>query len=464
MIQTLQNYISAVNMWNTDPQKIQADYIAKAEKDKRNAIVRIHKDYAHPEKNIHKTPLAGAVILIKDNILTKWYVSSCWSKMLEQYVAPYSATCFTKLEQAGWFLLWKANMDEFAMWWSNETSYFGVVKNPHDSERISWWSSWWSAAAVAADLCLAALGTDTGWSVRQPAAMCGVVWLKPTYGRISRYWVVAMASSLDQVGTLTKTVDDAGILLDAIKWYDSKDATSDLKADGDIDKNLPTKGMKVALPTQFLTDALDPAIREKLDEAIVELKEKGIQVDEVAIPLLSYVVPMYYTIMSAEVSTNLSRFDGIRFGHQDDTMNYDSIQDYYNAIRSEWFGDEVKRRILLGTYVLSSANYEWFYNKAKKVQSQLRQEFNKLFEDYDAILSPTSPEAAWKFGQKSDPLSMYLADLYTIPANLTGIPAISVPYGTVNKDGKELPVGIQFMTNHWREDIILSLWKTIEKI
>ena len=272
-----------------------------------------------------------------------------------------------------------------------------------------------------------------------------------------------MASSLDQVGTLTKTVDDAAILLDVIKWYDPHDATSNPKADEPIAKDTPTKGMKIALPTEFLTDALDPAIREKLDQVVAQLKENDIQVEEVSIPLLSYVIPMYYTIMSAEVSTNLSRFDGIRFGHQDDTMNYDSIQEYYTAIRSEGFGDEAKRRILLGTYVLSSANYEWFYNKAKKVQSQLRQEFDKLFENYDAILSPTTPEVARKFGEKSDPLSMYLADLYTIPANLTGIPAISVPYGTVDKDGTQLPVGIQFMANHRREDILLSLGKVIEQ-
>ena len=252
MTQTLQDYVSAVQTWKIDPQKIQAEYKTKAQKDELNAVVRVHTEYTHPHKDIHKTPLAGAPILLKDNILAKWYISSCGSKMLEKYVAPYSATCFTKLEQAGWFLLWKANMDEFAMWWSNETSYFGAVKNPHDLERVPWWSSWWSAAAVAADLCLAALGTDTGWSVRQPAAMCGVVWLKPTYGRVSRYGVVAMASSLDQVGTLTKTVDDAAILLDAIKWYDPNDATSNTKADEAIAKDIPIKGMKVALPTEFL--------------------------------------------------------------------------------------------------------------------------------------------------------------------------------------------------------------------
>lgn len=462
MVQTLKDYISAVHAWTIDPQKAQAEYRSKANNDARNAVIRVHTEYNHPNSDLHKTPLAWAPIFLKDNILTKWYVSSCGSHMLEDYVAPYSATCFTKLEQAGGCLLGKTNMDEFAMGGSNETSYFGVAKNPHDPERIPGWSSGWSAAVVAADLCVAALGTDTGWSVRQPAAMCGVVGLKPTYGRVSRYGVVAMASSLDQVGTLTKTVDDAAILLDAIKWYDPNDATSNSKADEDISKNTPAKGMKIALPTEFLTDALDPAIRKKLDKAIAQLKEHDIYVEELSIPLLLYVVPMYYTIMSAEVSTNLSRFDGMRFGKQDDTMKYYTLQEYYNAVRSQWFGDEVKRRILLGTYVLSSANYEWFYNKAKKVQSQLRQEFDTLFQTYDAIISPTSPEVARKFGQKSDPLSMYLADLYTIPANLTGIPAISVPYGTIDKEWIELPVGIQFMANHWREDVLLSVWKVIE--
>jgi len=448
---TLSAYISQVKNGSIDPQDTISQYLQKAKESQPsyNAFIRLHEDYASNTTIDPHSPLAGAPIAIKDNIMMKGYISSCGSRMMENYVAPYDATCFAKLQAAGWVVIGKTNMDEYAMGSSNESSFFWPVINPHGTQRVSWWSSGGSAAAVAADLCLAALWTDTGWSVRQPAALCGVVWLKPTYGRVSRYGVQSMASSLDQVGTITKTVADAKILLSAIAWYDANDAQSNSKAD-QKDREMPgllvDKKRKIALPTQFLGEGLDPKIRTVFLALIDKLRAAGHQVDEVDMPILAYSVPIYYILMPAEVSTNLARFDGIRFGYQDDTMKYDDLQEYYDHVRSTAFGPEVQRRVLLWTYVLSSAHYEGFYLKATQARQKLIQDMDKTFADYDLIISPTSPEVAWKLGAKGDdPLKMYLADLYTIPANLAGIPAISIPMGMVEDQGEQLPTGVQLM-------------------
>ncbi len=409
--------------------------------------------------------LKWAIIAVKDNFMTKWNISSCGSKMLENYVAPYTATCLENLERNGWIVIGKTNMDEFAMWSSNETSYFGPVYNPYGTNRVPWWSSGWSAVAVSKDLCMAALWSDTWWSVRQPAALCGIVWMKPTYGRVSRYGVQSMASSLDQVWTFTKTVEDAEILLKAIMWFDEKDSQSDKRADEIIKSNKKINEYKIALPKQVLWEWLDPKIKTRILEVVKALRSKWVQIDEVDLPVLDYAISIYYTLMPAEVSTNLARFDGIRFGLQKNTMDYQNIHDYYTAIRSEWFGEEVKRRIVLGTFVLSSANYEGYYLKALKARQKLMQDMDKIFDKYDLILSPTSPEVAWKIWAKiDDPLKMYLADTYTVPANLAGIPAISIPVGTIEDDWEQMPVWLHLMANKWKEDDLFVVAREIEKL
>lgn len=465
---TLQSYISQVKNWSLSPQDVISQYLQKAKDNQSwyNAFVRFHNDYTTTVPTNTDSFLMWAPIAIKDNILMKWYISSCGSRMMENYVAPYDATCFSKLQAAWWVVIGKANMDEYAMGSSNESSFFWPVINPHGKDRVAGGSSWGSAAAVAADLCLAALWTDTGWSVRQPAALCGVVGLKPTYGRVSRYGVQSMASSLDQVGTITKTITDAKILLSAIAGYDPHDAQSSQKADQKDRENpdaFVDKKRKIALPKQFLGEGLDPKIRTVFLTLIDKLRAAWHQVDEIDMPILAYSVPIYYILMPAEVSTNLARFDGIRFGYQDDTMNYDDLQAYYDHVRSTAFGPEVQRRILLGTYVLSSAHYEGFYLKATQARQKLIQDMEKTFAAYDLIISPTSPEVAWKLWEKSDdPLKMYLADLYTIPANLAGIPAISIPMGTVEDRGEQLPVGLQLMAPARWEASLFAAGEIIE--
>lgn len=469
---TLESYIQKVKSNILKPEEVISHYLKKAQNAQGdyNAFIRFHEDYIKNHTIDPQSSLAWAPVAIKDNILTKWYISSCASRMLEKYVAPYSATCFTNLEKSWWVMIGKVNMDEFAMGTTNENSYFWPVTNPHGTNRVPWWSSGWLAAAVAADLCIAWLWTDTGWSVRQPAALCGVVWLKPTYGRVSRYGVQSMASSLDQVWTITKTIADAKILLSAIAWYDDKDAQSNKKAD-QKDREIPGqfvgKKRKIALPKQCVAKGswIDPDVRNQIMTLVDSLRNVWWEVDEVDMPIMDYVVPIYYTLCPAEVSTNMARFDGIRFGYQDDTMKYDDLPLYYDEVRSAAFGPEVQRRILLWTYVLSSAHYEWFYLKALKARQKFITDMEKVFTQYDLILTPTSPEVAWHIGEKSDdPLKMYLADLYTIPANLAGIPAISVPIGKVQSKGELMPVGAQFMAPAWQESMLFAAGEVVEKI
>lgn len=467
---TLKQYIEGINNWTIDAKNVINYYINKAKEQNSQtfSFVRFHEDYiqSHIDDLITK-PLNGAPIGIKDIILTKWYITSCGSKMLKDFISPYSASCFENLEKNWGLMIGKTNMDEFAMGSSTETSYFGKSINPYGIDRVPGGSSGWSAAAVAADLCIAALWTDTGGSIRQPAAFCNIVGLKPTYGRVSRYGVQSMASSLDQVGVMTKTVDDAEILLKSIWWYDIHDAQSCKEANTWVESTYinTTWKPKLALPKEALGDGLDPDIKTKFIEKIETLKNLWREIDEIDLPIMWYAVPMYYTLMPAEVSTNLARFDGIRFGLQDDTTKYQDIWEYYQHIRSEGFGEEVKRRVLLGTFVLSSANYEWYYLKAQQAREQLKADFSKIFNQYDAIITPTTPTLPGKIGEKiTDPLTMYLEDMYTIPANMAWIPAISIPGGLIDKEWEKLPMGIQLMCDRWEEKKLLELSKEIENI
>ena len=468
---TLKKYLTLVESNKLKVESVFDDNKKRVEDsilNKENVYLRMQNAELGAQNNskslILNSELKGAIIAIKDNFMTQWNISSCGSKMLENYLAPYTATCIENLQKNWWIVIWKTNMDEFAMWSSNETSYFWKILNPYWTNRIPGWSSGWSAVAVAKDLCMAALWSDTGWSIRQPAALCGIVWLKPTYGRISRYGVQSMASSLDQVWTFTKTVEDAEILLKAIMWFDEKDSQSDKRADEIIKSDKKLNEYKIALPKQVLWEWLDPKIKARILEVVEVLRSQWVQIDEIDLPVLDYAISIYYTLMPAEVSTNLARFDGIRFGLQKNTMDYQNIHDYYTVIRSEWFGEEVKRRIALGTFVLSSSNYEWYYLKALKARQKLMQDIDKVFDKYDLILSPTSPEVAWKVWAKiDDPLKMYLADIYTVPANLAGIPAISIPVGTVEDDSEQMPVWLHLMANKWKEDDLFIVGREVEK-
>lgn len=460
----LKEYIDWVVNWKINEQKVASEYFEKAKKSldwNENIYLRINSTQWTTSDGF----LKWATIAIKDNIMQKGEISTCWSKILSDYVAPYSATCIENLEKNWWVVIWKTNMDEFAMWSSNETSYYWPVLNPYWTDRIPWGSSGGSAVAVAKDLCIAALGTDTGWSVRQPAAMCGIVWLKPTYGRISRYGVQSMASSLDQVWTMTKTVDDAEILLKAVMWFDENDSQSNEKADNLEKSNKAIHEYKIALPKQCFWEWLDPKIKERILSVVEKLKSLWIQIDEIDLPVLDAGIAVYYTLMPAELSTNLSRFDGIRFWHQWNTMESKDIYEYFAKVRSEWFGEEAKRRILLWTFVLSSANYEWYYLKALKVREKMIQDLDNVFQKYDLILSPTTPEVARKIWEKvDDPLKMYLADMYTVPANLAWLPAISIPVWTIEDKWENMPVWLHLMANKWKEDDLFVIGREVEKL
>ncbi len=471
---TLKEYITNQGL---NPHDMVKQYIDTAKKLNADyfSFIRFHEDYVDIHMDEFATrPLKSAPIGIKDIILTQDYISSCGSKILKNYVSPYSATCFLNLEKNGWLMIGKTNMDEFAMWSTTETSYFGVTKNIYGIDRTPWWSSGWSAVAVASWAVIGALWTDTWGSIRQPAAWCGIVGIKPTYGMVSRYGVQSMASSLDQVGVMTQTVDDAEILLKAIAWFDPKDSQSDPRADDFVHsefriQNSELMKFKIGVPKEVLWEGLDPQIKKLFLSTIEKLRAAWIVVEDISLPMLAYSVPMYYTLMPAEVSTNLARFDGIKFGLQSDSMDVETLQKYYETIRSEWFGEEAKRRILLGTFVLSSANYEWYYLKAQKAREELQAEFDTIFTTYDIILTPTVPEVAWKIGSRTnDPLKVYLADMYTIPANMWWLPAMSIPMGMVedHTDGliEMMPTGIQLMAQKWSEDKIFGFGKYLENL
>jgi aspartyl-tRNA(Asn)/glutamyl-tRNA(Gln) amidotransferase subunit A len=402
-------------------------------------------------------PLTGVPIAHKDIFCTDGIRTTCSSKMLANFIAPYDATVVARWRAAGAVLLGKTNMDEFAMGSSNETSYFGPVKNPWDLTRVPGGSSGGSAAAVAACLVPAATGTDTGGSIRQPAALTNLTGIKPTYGRVSRYGMIAFASSLDQAGVLTRSAADAALLLQVMSGFDPRDSTSVDSAVPDYVAELgrPLAGMRIGLLREFFDTGLDPAVGRCVREAIEVLQRAGAIVREVSLPSLPLSVPTYYVVAPAECSSNLSRFDGVRFGHRCESPR--DLLDLYKRSRGEGFGDEVKRRIMTGTYVLSAGYYDAYYLKAQKARALIAADFARAFTEVDMVLGPTTPTAAFKLGAKtSDPITMYLNDIYTIGANLAGLPAISIPCGFVSEGRQELPVGLQLVGPHFAESQLLS--------
>lgn len=402
-----------------------------------------------------KSSLAGIPIGIKDNMCTKGVRTTCSSRMLEDFIAPYDATVLEKLKAEGMINLGKLNMDEFAMGSSTEYSYFKKTKNPWNLNTVPGGSSGGAAAAVAADMVPWALGSDTGGSIRQPASFCGVVGLKPTYGLVSRYGLVAFASSLDQIGPITKDVRDAAMLLNIIAGHDKKDSTSIEVEKKDYTANLEKdiKGMRIGIPKEFYGDGINQEVKEALQKAIKMYEEMGAIIEECSLDIANYALATYYIIACAEASSNLGRFDGIRYGYR--SPNATSLKDIYKKSRSEGFGSEVKRRIILGTYVLSSGYYDAYYKKAQLVRTLVMREFEKAFAKYDVILTPTSPNVAFEFGTKSNnPLEMYLADICTVSVNIAGLPGISIPCGV---DSKGLPIGMQIIGNKFEEEKILNV-------
>lgn len=412
--------------------------------------------------NGEKLPvLAGVPIVIKDNINIKGLKTTCSSKMLENYVSIYDATVVEKLKSQGAIIVGKANMDEFAMGSSNENSAFGPVLNPHDTTRVPGGSSGGSAASVAAYQCYASLGTDTGGSIREPSSFCGVVGLKPTYGRVSRYGVVAFASSLDQVGPITRTVKDNAVMLSAIAGYDPKETTSEQVAVPDylneIKDNI--KGLKIGVAKEFFALGMDEEVQKAINNAIEFYRANGAEIVEVSLKDIDLALSAYYIISSAEATSNLDRFDGIRYGFR--AKDYSDLVDLYYKTRTQGFGKEVKRRIMLGNFVLSSGYYDEYYGKAKKVQQAISSEFKKAFEICDVLLSPTSPSVAFKIGEKlNDHIKMYLSDVYTVPVNIAGLPAISFPCG---KDHDGMPIGLQLIGKKFDEVTLYTLANYFEE-
>ena len=410
-------------------------------------------------------PLGGIPIAIKDNINVLGQPCTCGSKFLENFISPYDATVVKKLRAAGAIPFGRMNQDEFAMGSSTENSALQVTRNPHDPTRIPGGSSGGSAAAVADLTAIAALGSDTGGSIRQPASHCGVVGLKPSYGRVSRYGLVAFASSLDQIGPLTQSVEDAALILQAISGMDAQDSTS-------LDVPVPdflsglndgVKGLKLGIPKEYFGAGIDPGVRKNVEAAIQKLAAQGAEIIDISLPHTEHAVATYYVIAPAEASSNLSRFDGIRYGHR--AANPADILDLYQKSREQGFGPEVKRRIILGTYVLSSGYYDAYYGRAQKVRTLIRRDFENAFQQVDAILSPVAPAPARRIGSISaDPLQEYLSDIFTIAANLAGIPGISIPCGTTDYDGgKNLPLGLQILAPHLGEAKLLRIAKAAEQ-
>lgn len=398
--------------------------------------------------------MSGIPLGQKDIFCTNGIKTTCGSKMLDNFIAPYDATVIHKFNQAGSVMMGKTNMDEFAMGSSNETSFYGGVKNPWDTSTVPGGSSGGSAASVAARLVPAATGTDTGGSIRQPAALCGITGLKPTYGRVSRYGMIAFASSLDQAGTFTQTAEDAALLLNVMSGFDEKDSTSVDQPVPDYSANLnqDLKGLKIGLPKEYFGEGLNADVARVVEQAIDEYKKLGAEIVDISLPNSHLSVPAYYVIAPAECSSNLSRFDGVRFGYRCD--NPEDLEDLYKRSRGEGFGEEVKRRIMIGAYALSAGYYDAYYLKAQKIRRLISDDFKHAFAKVDVIMGPTSPEVAFKAGEKSnDPVSMYLSDIYTIATNLAGLPGMSVPCGFSNN----LPVGLQIIGNYFDESRLLNV-------
>ncbi len=406
-------------------------------------------------------PLCGIPLSIKDVLCTEGMRTTCGSRILENFIPPYDATSIVKLKEAGAVLLGKVAMDEFAMGSTSENCAFGPPKNPWNTEYICGGSSGGSAASVAADECIASLGTDTGGSIRQPASHCGVVGLKPTYGRVSRYGLVAFASSLDQAGPLTKDVTDCALMMNVISGYDANDSTSVEQEVPDFRKSLTEglQGMRVGIPREYFIEGLDPEVQKAVEQGINKLREAGAEISDVSLPHTDYCVAVYYIVAPAEASSNLARYDGVKYGFRDKSS--DTLLDMYKNSRSQGFGDEVKRRIIIGTYALSSGYYDAYYKKASQVRTLITEDYKKVFEACDVLASPVTPTPAWKLGEKSDdPLSIYLSDILTISANLAGTPGISVPCGF---SAAGLPIGLQIQAAHFQEEKLLKVAYNLEQ-
>lgn len=401
--------------------------------------------------------LAGVPIAVKDNIVTTTMPTTCASKMLENYISPFNATVIDKLLAEDAIIIGKTNLDEFAMGATTESSYFGATKNPLDTERVPGGSSGGSAAAVAANMCVCAIGSDTGGSIRQPAAYCGIYGLKPTYGSVSRHGLIAFASSLDQIGPLADNIPDLAEMMDVISGHDSNDSTSVNQSYPQYgsELNKGVAGLRVGIPVEFLSDAVDPSVRDAVQNASDVLKNMGAIVEECHLPNLDAIIPAYYLISTAEASSNLARFDGVRFGlrvERDDTISM------FKATRAEGFGAEVKRRIMLGTYALSAGYYDAYYLKALKVRRLIKNTFHELFEKYDILIAPTATQIAPKLHQDLDAVQVYQQDICTCPANLAGLPALSMPFGS----DQGMPVGIQIIGNYWQEPMVLRVGQALD--
>ncbi len=468
-VHELQEKIKNKKLTISEVTKAYVDRINEKENDVNCFITTLTDEASEKAKEIEnkvnkgeiKSELAGIPIGIKDNICVKGVRTTCASKMLENFISPYDATVMERLNDENLVNLGKLNMDEFAMGASTEYSALAKTRNPWDLNKVPGGSSGGSAAAVAANLVPWALGSDTGGSIRQPAAFCGVVGLKPTYGLVSRYGLVAFASSLDQIGPITKDVKDSAMLLNILVGHDEKDTTSlDMpKVDYVASLKNDVKGLKIGIPRELYGEGINNEVKESLQKAIEKYKELGAEVEEFSLDIAEYALATYYIIACAEASSNLGRFDGIRYGYR--TKNYENLEDMYKNSRSEAFGDEVKRRIILGTYVLSSGYYDAYYKKAQQVRTLVKKEFDKAFEKYDVILTPTSPTVAFEVGTRSNnPLEMYLADICTVSVNVAGLPGISVPCGV---DSNGMPIGMQLIGNRFSEATLLNTAYTYEQ-
>lgn len=468
-VHELQEKLKSKEITIEEVTKAYANRIKEKEGDVQAFVTTLEDEAVEQAKSIQKDiedgkvtgNFAGIPIGIKDNMCTKGVKTTCSSKMLENFVAPYDATVVEKLNDEHLINLGKLNMDEFAMGASTEYSAFKKTRNPWNLNTVPGGSSGGSAAAVAAKMVPWALGSDTGGSIRQPAAFCGVVGLKPTYGLVSRYGLVAFASSLDQIGPITKDVRDSAMLLNLIAGHDERDTTSENMPKKDYTKALKNdvKGLKIGIPKQYYGEGINPEVKAKLEEAIETYKKLGAEVEEFSLDIADYALATYYIIACAEASSNLGRFDGIRYGYR--TENYENLKDIYKNSRSEGFGPEVKRRIILGTYVLSSGYYDAYYKKAQQVRTLVKKEFDEAFKKYDVLLTPASPTVAFGIGTKSNnPLEMYLADICTVPVNIAGLPGISLPCG-VDKNG--MPIGMQLIGNRFEEEKILNAAYTFEQ-
>lgn len=469
MIQSLHEQLIAKKL---SAVELTRDYLARIEKKnpELNAFITVTKDEALTQASVvdekiknaaEISLLAGIPASIKDVLMTAGVRTMAASKILANYVAPYDATAVKKLKDNDAVILGKNNCDEFAMGGSNENSGFGLVKNPFDLERVPGGSSGGSAAAVAADLTVYSLGTDTGGSIREPAAFCGVVGLKPTYGAVSRYGLIAMASSLDQIGPLTKTVADAKIVFNMIKGQDEKDGTSINNKQLTISNKQKNnfKNIKIGIPKEYFVKGIDEEVESAVRGSIKQAEELGAKIIAVSLPHTEYALSVYYIIQPAEASANLARYDGVRYGQSTAENN---LLDHYKNTRAKFFGDEVKRRIMLGTYTLSAGYYDAYYKKAQQVRTLIRRDFEKVFTKVDLLLTPTTPTTAFKIGEKiNDPLTMYLEDVFTVPINLAGVPAISIPCG---KDKLGLPIGLQLIAPWFGEEMLFGVGEKLEKI